>query len=75
MYHASDIARWFHTHHMPGHSTIVRIEHVFTDRRFWAIMGILTLFAGFVILAIWALKTGNIGAGNYPKTPYYPYMP
>lgn len=75
MYHASDITKWFHTHHLPGYTAMVRVEHVFTDKRFWAIMGILALFAGFVILAIWASKTGNTDSRIYPTIPYYPYMP
>ncbi len=60
---------------MPGHDFVIKIEHLFCDKRFWAAVAITLLVAGFLALLIWAGQ--NQGAGTEPplNIPPFPYVP
>ncbi len=75
MYHTSDIKRWVHGVHFPGHQTMVNIEHFLLNKKLWAIIGLVALTTGFILLMIWADKTGDVGGSSLPTPLQYPYWP
>ncbi len=38
--------------HMPGHDFVLKVEHLFCDKRFWGMVGISMLVAGLLALVI-----------------------
>ena len=61
--------------HMPGHGFVLRVEHLFRDKRFWAMVGITVLVAGLLALVIWAGQGERGNTENFPLNPTYPHFP
>lgn len=58
--YALQIKKWLGHIHMPrGHNTVLRLEHLAHNRRFWSIVATAALIAGFIILAILVGLLGN----------------
>ena len=60
--------------HMPGHGFVLKAEHLLSDKRFWAMVGIAVLVAGLLTLAIWAGQ-GEEPMEDFPFSPMYRYFP
>ena len=60
--------------HMPGHDFVLRVEHLLSDKRFWAMVGITVLVAGLLALAIWAGQGEGAATEDFPFSPMYPYL-
>ena len=61
--------------HMPGYDFVLKAEHLFSDKRFWAIVGITVIFAGLMTLLIWAGQGTQGAPVELPFSPGYPYLP
>ena len=61
--------------HMPGHDFVLKVEHLFSDKRFWAMVGIAVIFAGLLALTIWAGKGEGGTMEDFPFSPAYRYFP
>ena len=66
------VKNWTHHMHMPKRrDMVIKMDHLFHDQRFWAVVGATALMAVLVILAIFANNSGN----QAPIiTPMYPFM-
>jgi hypothetical protein len=67
----------YHMHHlhMPNRDFLLTIEHLFCDKRFWLVVGIVALVAGALALAIWAGQGQAPTMELLPFGPMYPYIP
>ena len=61
--------------HMPGHGFVLKVEHLLSDKRFWAIVGITVIFAGLLALAILAGQGGVGPTEDFPFNLGYRYFP
>lgn len=61
--------------HMPGHGFVFKVEHLFSDKRFWAMVGIAVIFVGLLALAIWAGQGERTIPEEFPFGPIYHYFP
>lgn len=72
MYHIP-VKNWMHTVHIPKrHDMAIRMDHMFHDERFWAVMGAAILLGLLITLTVLAARSGD----QLPVvTPGYPYFP
>ena len=76
MYHATDIKKWMGHVHISENRIISRVERLFLDKRFWAVVGIVVFVAAFTLLLIWASQA-HVSETNTPFSPrpYFPLRP
>ena len=68
------VKQWFSHIHMPDrHSLAVKMDHLFHDERFWALVVAIALIAAFIGLVIWAGLHGEPGETDLQSYPFSPY--
>ena len=70
MNHTHHLTSWIHSSHADSHGALYQLEHLFTNKAFWAAIGIISLILGFIIMLAWLAPPMK---GNYTPMPMVPY--
>ena len=60
--------------HVPDHDFVLKIEHLFCDKRFWVMVGITVIILGLLAIALWAGQGKGTMIEDFPFRPMYPYL-